>query len=126
MAPELFEETGRPSFASDLWALACVLVETFTGKPPSAGTCKMLAAEFYRARSRLDRRQFLQPNTHFAAFFEIYKISNPLHQSKLIIFLLKIIIKLFLIIIKNSAKFSEKRNFVTFLSFERCKSAEIL
>ena len=26
-----------------------------------------------RARSRLDRRRFLQPRPHFAAFFEIYK-----------------------------------------------------
>ena len=34
-----------------------------------------------RARSRLYRRRFLRPNTHFAAFFEIYKICNPLHRS---------------------------------------------
>ena len=35
-----------------------------------------------RARSRLYRSRFLQPNTHFAAFFEIYKISIPLHRFK--------------------------------------------
>ena len=28
----------------------------------------------------------LRPNTHFAAFFEIYKIATPLHRSKLKIF----------------------------------------
>ena len=39
----------------------------------------------YRARSRLYQRRFLQQNTstHFAAFFEITKISNPSHPSKL-------------------------------------------
>ena len=34
-----------------------------------------------RARSRLYRSRFLQPNTHFAAFFEIYKIIIPSHRS---------------------------------------------
>ena len=35
-----------------------------------------------RAVSRLYRSRFLQPNTHFAAFFEIYKIIIPLHRSQ--------------------------------------------
>ena len=35
-----------------------------------------------RARSRLYRSRFLQPNTHFAGFFEIYKIVIPLHRSR--------------------------------------------
>ena len=38
------------------------------------------------ARSRLNRRRFLQPklpNAHFPEFFEIYKICNPLHRSDL-------------------------------------------
>ena len=34
------------------------------------------------ARSRLYRSRFLQPNTHFAAFFEIYKIIIPLHRPE--------------------------------------------
>ena len=34
-----------------------------------------------RARSRLYRSRFLQPNTHFAAFFEIFKIYKPVHLS---------------------------------------------
>ena len=38
--------------------------------------------ELWRARSLLYRRRFLRPNTHFSAFFEIYKIQNPLHRSK--------------------------------------------
>ena len=36
-----------------------------------------------RARSRLYRSRFLQPNTHFAAFFEIYKMCTPLPLSNL-------------------------------------------
>ena len=34
MAPELFAEGGLHSFASDLWALGCVLYECAAGKPP--------------------------------------------------------------------------------------------
>jgi len=37
---------------------------------------------FYSARSRLDQRRFLRPNTHFFAFFEIYKICTPSHRCK--------------------------------------------
>ena len=39
--------------------------------------------ELWRARSRLYRSRFLRPNTHFSAFFEIYKIHTPSHRSKL-------------------------------------------
>ena len=35
------------------------------------------------ARSHLYRRRFLQPNTHFAAFFAIYRIYTLSHRSKL-------------------------------------------
>ena len=38
--------------------------------------------KFQTARSRLYQSRFLQPNTHFAAFSEIYKIHKPLHRSK--------------------------------------------
>ena len=38
--------------------------------------------ELWRARSLLYQRRFLRPNSHFSAFFEIYKIQNPLHRSK--------------------------------------------
>ena len=34
MAPELFSDDGVHSFASDLWALGCVLYELGTGRPP--------------------------------------------------------------------------------------------
>ena len=39
-----------------------------------------------KARSRLYRSRFSQANTHFSAFFEIYKICNPSHRSKFKIF----------------------------------------
>ena len=38
--------------------------------------------QLVRARSRLYRSRFLQPNTHFAAFFEIYKNIIPSHRSE--------------------------------------------
>jgi serine/threonine-protein kinase ULK4 len=34
MAPELFGEGGVHSYASDFWALGCVLFECYTGRPP--------------------------------------------------------------------------------------------
>ncbi|GKU85564.1 hypothetical protein SLEP1_g221 [Rubroshorea leprosula] len=34
MAPELFEDGGVHSYASDFWALGCVLYECYTGRPP--------------------------------------------------------------------------------------------
>jgi serine/threonine-protein kinase ULK4 len=38
MAPELFSDEGVYSFASDMWALGCVLFELATGKPPFSAT----------------------------------------------------------------------------------------
>ena len=35
------------------------------------------------ARSRLYQRRFWPPNSHFAAFFKIYKICTLLHRSEL-------------------------------------------
>ena len=37
----------------------------------------------WRARSRLYRSRFLRPNSHFAAFLEIYKIDIPSHRFAL-------------------------------------------
>ena len=39
--------------------------------------------KLWEARSLLYRSQILQPNTHWKAFFEIYKFCNPLHRSDL-------------------------------------------
>ncbi|XP_047331377.1 serine/threonine-protein kinase RUNKEL-like [Impatiens glandulifera] len=38
MAPELFQDGGVHSFASDLWALGCVMYECYTGSPPFVGS----------------------------------------------------------------------------------------
>ncbi|XP_020529810.1 serine/threonine-protein kinase RUNKEL isoform X2 [Amborella trichopoda] len=38
MAPELFQEGGVHSFASDFWALGCVLYECYAGRPPFVGS----------------------------------------------------------------------------------------
>nr|XP_043611754.1 serine/threonine-protein kinase RUNKEL [Erigeron canadensis] len=37
MAPELFHDGGVHSYASDFWALGCVLYECYTGRPPFIG-----------------------------------------------------------------------------------------
>ena len=52
--------------------------------PPAAKLIDERRSEtLYQARSRLYRRRFLHPNTHFAAFFTIYKICILLHRSNL-------------------------------------------
>ena len=64
--------------------IACRLFFLFGTTSPPLGTCtNNQFRKFQTARSRLYHRRFLRPNTHFSAFFEIYKICNPLHRSDL-------------------------------------------
>ena len=50
----------------------------------SLGTCTNYQfRKFQTARSRLYQSRFLRPNTHFSAFFELYKIHKPSHRSTL-------------------------------------------
>ena len=63
------------------------------------------------ARSRLDRRRSLQVNSHFSAFFKIYKICTILRRSNLKI--LQKFVKFFVIlktIFKNFKKFEKKKD----------------
>ena len=93
------------------------------------------------ARSRLYRRRSLQVNSHFAAFFKIYKIFTILRRSNLKI--LQNFVKIFGILkknLQNFANFQKKSkffeifekflkildNFLQNLSSERCKSVQIL
>ena len=49
----------------------------------SLGSCTNYQfRKFQTARSLLHQSRFLRPNTHFSAFFETYKIHQPLHRSK--------------------------------------------
>ena len=85
---------------SDRWKVRMVSSRSPTGhlsspclgresslKIKSLGRTKLnkitLVDDLWRARSRLYRSRFLRPNTHFSAFFEIYKIHTPLHLSNL-------------------------------------------
>ena len=59
--------------------------------------------ELWEARSRLNQSRIMKPNTHFAAFFEFYKIYRLLHRSKF----------------KNSAKFLKTFSHFSVL-FQNC------
>ena len=54
------------------WKIRCSKIQYFSKK----------ISKLWWARSLLYRGRFLGPNTHFSAFFVIYKIQNPLHRSK--------------------------------------------
>ena len=42
-----------------------------------------ITSKLVEARSLLYRNEILQPNTHWKAFFKLYKIITPLHRSDL-------------------------------------------
>ena len=47
---------------------------------PGWGRQQGRLVKLWKARFQLYRRRFLHPNTHFSAFFEIYKIHTPSHR----------------------------------------------
>ncbi len=53
MAPELFQEGGAHSSASDLWALGCVLYQLAVGHPPFvAGEFSQLVSDILSTQPR--------------------------------------------------------------------------
>lgn len=63
MAPELFSSEGMDaaSFASDFWALGCVLFELLTGEPPfgsSSSGSSFAIAERVEREVRVDLRSW--------------------------------------------------------------------
>ncbi|KAK8950309.1 Mitogen-activated protein kinase kinase kinase 2 [Platanthera guangdongensis] len=66
MAPELFKDGGVNSYASDFWALGCVLYECYAGKPP------FIANEFTKlAKSILLDSTPVLPNNPSEAFGDL-------------------------------------------------------
>ena len=72
---------GAPVDAEGGVQVGGVLGCTPRGQPPFAaageargGLVQPRHITLSEARSRLDQRRFWRPNTHFAAFFELYKI----------------------------------------------------
>ena len=75
------------------------------------------AGKLWRARSRLYQRQFLQVNSHFSGFFEIYQIHIPSHPCK---FKIYSFLNFFSFFAKNSAIFRDFAEFSLFF-FENFK-----
>ncbi|KAG2399671.1 Serine/threonine-protein kinase [Vigna angularis] len=74
MAPELFEDVGIYSYASDLWALGCVLYECFARRPP------FMAREYNNIKSILsDPIPPLcgHPSQHFVDLINSLLVKNP-------------------------------------------------
>ena len=107
--------------------------------PPAASPHRSPAAWLGSAPSRLDRRRFWQPNSHFATFFKIYKICMLLHRSELNFFWRKLfkifrnfakISKLFenlQFFFQNLSKITKKWDgSLLFFSVERCRIVKIL
>lgn len=77
MAPELFQEGGVYSFASDFWSLGCVLYELATGKPPfSANGLKELINEILE--SSLEKVEGFSPE--FQDLLEKLLEKDPLRR----------------------------------------------
>ena len=65
MAPELFQDGGVYSFASDFWSLGCVLYELATGKPPfSASGLKELIAEILFLEAKVQKVEGFSASFH--------------------------------------------------------------
>ena len=75
------------------------------------------AGKLWRARSRLYQRQFLQVNSHFSGFFEIYQIHIPSHPCK---FKIYSFLNFFSFFARNSAIFRDFAEFSLFF-FENLK-----
>ena len=83
-------------------------LEVSHGTSSFLGTCTNYQfRKFQTARSRLYQSRFLRPNTHFSAFFELYKIHKPSHRSTLKIFRFFANFRKFSLNFRDFAKFAK-------------------
>lgn len=78
MAPELFQEGAVHSFASDMWAVGCVLYECATGQPPyvSSSFTQLVSAILEAPLPPLPA--FVSPE--FADFVQRLLVKDPAHR----------------------------------------------
>eukprot|EP00928_Gymnodinium_smaydae_P010772 TRINITY_DN1405_c0_g3_i1.p1 TRINITY_DN1405_c0_g3~~TRINITY_DN1405_c0_g3_i1.p1 ORF type:complete len:1319 (-),score=194.91 TRINITY_DN1405_c0_g3_i1:56-4012(-) len=79
MAPELFQEGGMHSFASDVWAVGCVLHEMVMGRPP------FQSSSFAQLQSIVlveQTPQVANASADFQALFAFLLRKDPLHRAE--------------------------------------------
>ena len=105
-SPHPKEKCSMRSFEQISVECYCKLQRLCTRR--TLGTCTNYQfRKFQTARSRLYQSRFLRPNTHFSAFFELYKIHKPSHRSTLKIFRFFANFRKFSLNFRDFAKFAK-------------------